>query len=150
MLFNKRNIGLLITLVLIAIQFYRPDKNLQLDLTADDFLIHENAPENVARLIKNTCYDCHTDYTNYSWFNNIAPLSWWVDNHAEKGKKNLNLSNWALKDIRDKRSMLAAMAFDVTEEKMPLKTYLLFHPDKKLSEEDKKVIMDWFYTIDIN
>jgi len=149
MTFRVRVFVLLLFLIFIGIQFYRPSKNVQYQSTLDDFLLFEKAPENVVTIIKKSCYDCHSNYTTYNWYHNIAPISWWVDRHAENGKKGLNLSYWAIKDIRDKRSMLAAIAFDITEEKMPLNSYLLLHPNKKLSKEDEKLIMDWLYTIEL-
>lgn len=100
--------------------------------------------------MKNSCYDCHSEFTNYKWYHNISPLSWWIDSHTEKGKKSLNLSNWAVKDVRDKRSMLSAIAYDVNEEIMPINSYVLLHPETRLSEKDKKEIMDWLYTIEVN
>ena len=125
-------------LIFISIQFYRPSKNKQLTTTLDDFLLYEKAPKNVVSLIKNSCYDCHSEFTNYEWYHNISPLSWWIDDHINNGKKSLNLSNWAIKDIRDKRSMLSAIAYDINEEVMPISSYSILHPETKFSEKDKK------------
>ena len=40
MWFNKKKIGLIGAVVFIAIQFYRPNKNQQLENTLDDFLLY--------------------------------------------------------------------------------------------------------------
>ena len=99
--------------------------------------------------MENSCYNCHSNFTNYYWYNNIAPVSWYIDNHTKKAKEGLNLSDWAIKDVRDKRAMLSAIAFNISEDKMPLPSYTLMHPDAELSEKDKKEIMDWLYTIEV-
>jgi len=150
MTFKIKVFILCLILIFVGIQFYRPNKNQQLVRTLDDFLLYEKAPKNVADLLKNSCYDCHSEFTNYKWYHNVSPLSWWIDSHTEKGKKSLNLSNWAVKDVRDKRSMLSAIAYDVNEEIMPINSYVLLHPETKLSEKDKKEIMTWLYTIEVN
>lgn len=147
---GKKKIGIALLVILVGMQFYRPDKNMQLETTLDDFLFSEKAPTNVVSLFKNSCYNCHSNFTDYYWYNNIAPASWYVDNHIKNAKASLNLSDWVVKDVRDKRAMLSAIAFDISEEKMPTSSYLILHRDAKLSEKEKKEIMNWLYTIEIN
>lgn len=142
--------SLIIILIGIVIQFYRPDKSEFISITLDDFLLYERAPKNVKVLIKNSCYDCHSNQTNYVWFDQIAPLSWTVDDHINDAKKKLNLSEWATMDYRDKRKALSLMATNITENKMPLKSYVILHKDSKLSETDKKEVLKWLFTIEIN
>ena len=149
MRFNKKKIGLIVVIVFIAIQYYRPNKNQQMESTLDDFLLYQKAPKNIVKLMENSCYNCHSNFTKYYWYNNIAPVSWYIDSHTEKAKEGLNLSDWAIKDVRDKRAMLSAIAFNISEDKMPLPYYILMHPDAELSEKDKKEIMDWLYTIEL-
>ncbi|MDY8137331.1 heme-binding domain-containing protein [Aquimarina sp. 2201CG5-10] len=147
---RKRKITLLILIILFAaVQFYRPHKNIQKVATKKDFLSYEKAPENVANLIKNSCYDCHSDYTDYYWYDHIAPASWFVDNHIKEGKEHLNLSKWSIKDYRDKRSYLSQMASMIKENKMPLPSYTLVHPKSKLSDTEKQQIIDWLFTIEV-
>lgn len=140
---------LFLAILCIGIQFFRPNKNKAKAITLDDFLITEKAPEQVKSLIKNACYDCHSNQTNYLWYDNIAPASWFVDGHIKRGKGALNLSNWAAMDFRDKRRALSLMATNITESKMPLESYLVMHNNATLSEDDKKDILKWLYTIEI-
>lgn len=147
-LFNKKGI-IIGFIILMIIQFYRPEKNIQLETTLDDFLILEKAPKNVNKLIKNTCYNCHSNFTKYYWYDNIAPVSWYVDGHIKKGKSKLNFSDWATKDVRDKRALISEIAVNIQENKMPLSSYTLIHSNAKLSEGEKKQIMEWLYTIEV-
>ena len=133
----------------IAIQFYRPDKNIQAERTKDDFLLYEKAPESVSKLVVNSCYDCHSNYTDYKWFDHIAPGTWLVDNHIKEGKEHLNLSKWGKMDYRDKRSLLSKMATNINDGTMPLSDYTFIHTDAILSEEEKAEILTWLFTIEI-
>ena len=146
--FIKRII-LLLVIVFIGMQFYRPNKNEMQPVTLDDFLLTEKAPEKVKILMQNSCYDCHSNQTNYLWFDNIAPASWYVDEHVKNGKAELNFSEWATMDFRDKRKILSLLATNIVEEKMPLESYLNMHSDAKLNQENKAEILKWLFTIEV-
>jgi len=145
---KKRNILIGIVVIFIAMQFYRPNKPVFVNATLDDFLLYEKAPKEVANLFKTSCYNCHSDQTETFWHNTIAPVSWWTDGHVKEARSNLNFSNWATYDTRDKRAKLSAIAVNIKENTMPLKSYVLAHSEAKLSEEEKKKIMDWLFTVD--
>jgi mono/diheme cytochrome c family protein len=38
------------------------------------------------------CYDCHSNETSTYWWEDVAPLSWWITNHVEDGRRALNFS----------------------------------------------------------
>jgi Haem-binding domain len=38
------------------------------------------------------CYDCHSNETATYWWEDIAPVSWWITNHVKDGRKALNFS----------------------------------------------------------
>ena len=63
-----------------------------------DFLTIKKAPEEVSKVIRNSCYDCHSNETKYPWYSNIAPVSWWMKDHIIDGRKHLNFSTFATYD----------------------------------------------------
>ena len=143
----KRTILFLIV-VFVLMQLYRPNKNNGDYVVADDFLEISNAPEDIKLLIKNSCYDCHSNYTNYEWYDNIAPISWWVDKTVAKGKVAINFSEWEDTDPQKRLSFLSASVFDIKTDRMPTERYLKMHPSAKLSVEEKKKIIMWIDDID--
>lgn len=145
---NKKKVLLFLSVAFVAIQFYRPNKNSQKQETLDDFLITEKAPKQIRALIKNSCYDCHSNKTNYLWFDNIAPATWYVDNHIKKGKKHLNFSNWATLNSRDKAGRISEIAINIVEKKMPIPEYAKLHLEAKFSEKQRETILDWLYTLE--
>jgi len=145
---NKKKILLFLLVVCVAIQFVRPNKNSQELETLDDFLIIEKVPKSIKTLIKNSCYDCHSNQTNYLWFDNIVPVAWYVDNHIKEGKEHLNFSNWATLDARDRAGVISKIAVNIVDDKMPLSSYVKIHPEAKLNENQKEVILNWLYTLE--
>ena len=143
----KRTILFLIA-VFVLIQLYRPNKNHKEYRVANDFLEISNAPEDIKLLIKNSCYDCHSNYTNYEWYDNVAPISWWVDKTVAKGKVAINLSEWEDTNPQKRLSFLAACVFDIKTDRMPTEHYLKMHPSAKLSVEEKEKIIMWIDDID--
>ena len=44
------------------------------------------------RLAVAACFDCHSNQSNTLWWEDIAPLSWWITNHVDEGRRALNFS----------------------------------------------------------
>ena len=136
-------------IIFFVIQFYRPNKNSEsISEEKVDFLSIHQAPNNVKKFFIDSCYDCHSNNTDYHWYDNIAPVSWWIDNNIKKGKNSVNFSQW--KDYGDwrKLSVLSAIEFNLNTERMPTKEYLYMHSDALLTRQQKASIISWINTID--
>jgi hypothetical protein len=141
---------LLVALLLIAIQFYRPYKNISTVESQDDFLLAENVPKLIAEIFKRSCYDCHSDHTNYKWYDNIAPLSWYVDKKIQRGKFSLNFSKWGSFETWQRRVFFqGGIIYDIDIDRMPPKSYLLLHPKAKISKKEKEQIAKWIESVDL-
>ena len=90
-----KKIALALLIILIGMQFYRPEKNTDTTDHLAAFLTETNPPEEVRVVLKQACYDCHSNNTIYPWYNNIAPVSYWLADHIDHGKGHLNFSEWA-------------------------------------------------------
>lgn len=131
-------------LILIIAQFIRPDLN-QGDMDVNkDFLVTEAASPAVAMLMKNACYDCHSNSTSYPWYSKISPLSFWIQGHVDHGKENLNFSEWTTYSIKKKKHKLEECVEEVEDGKMPLKSYTWMHGNAKLNQEDMDLLVEWF------
>lgn len=140
---NKKNILKVIVAVIVIIQFFRIDKTTSPVEPAKDFISVTNAPAKVAEIIKTSCYDCHSNQTNYPWYTNIAPVSWWIGHHIEEGKEHLNFSKWADYSVKKADHKLEEFYEEVEEGEMPLSSYTNLHGDAKLSDEDKELLISW-------
>jgi cytochrome c551/c552 len=88
-------------------------------------------------LARRACFDCHSNETTWPWYSNVAPVSWLVQRDVNGGRRHLNFSEW------DKPQRHAAnVADEVKTGDMPLWFYLPMHPKAKLTDEEKKALME--------
>ncbi|KAA2216830.1 MULTISPECIES: heme-binding domain-containing protein [Maribacter] len=140
-LIRKILIGLLV--VFIAIQFYRPEKNLSKENDTAMFLRETNPPEEVRDILQNSCFDCHSNNTVYPWYNNIAPVSFWLADHIEEGKSELNFSEWETYSDKKKDHKLEELYEETERRSMPLKEYTWTHKEAKLTEAQIEAVVKW-------
>lgn len=140
----KQKIFLALAAVFILIQFIRIDKINPPVATEQDYLTATPPPAEIAKLIKVACYDCHSNETAYPWYTNIAPVSWWIENHIEHGREHLNFSVWTSYSEK-KASHKLEECYEVLEQKeMPMLSYMVAHPDAWISAEERAALVNWF------
>jgi Haem-binding domain len=130
-------------LVFIVIQFFRPAKNIAEAESANDITRLYAVPQDVQTILKTSCYDCHSNNTNYPWYNNIQPVAWWLKNHVDEGKRELNFSEFAAYRVGRQYKKLEEINEQVKEGEMPLESYTLIHGNAKLSEQQKLRLATW-------
>ena len=128
----------------VLMQFFQIDKTNPPVNTDSDFIQIEKPSPAIAKLIKDACYDCHSNETQYPWYTNIQPVGWWIRGHYRGARGDLNYSEWAEYNDEDKPSGLKEMAEEVEEMHMPLKSYTWMHPKSKMNEEQRKELVSFF------
>ena len=144
--FLKR-LFLVLLLAFIVIQFFRPEKNISTVTSANDITTKYAVPADVQTILKTSCYDCHSNNTAYPWYNNIQPVAWWLKNHVDEGKKELNFSEFASYRIGRQYRKLDEVNKQIKEGEMPLESYTIIHGNAKLSEQQKLVVASWVNAI---
>ncbi len=93
-------------------------------------------PETRAVAVR-ACFDCHSNETHWPWYSNVAPLSWLLQRHVDEGREVLNFSEW-------QRTYKEAgeSAETIDEGEMPLQTYVLLHPEARLSLAERKALAE--------
>lgn len=105
------------------------------------------ASPQVETLIKQSCYDCHSNETKPMWYSNIAPVSWLLKSDVEEGREHLNFSEFT-KFNRDQQNHAMAEAIkEVESAGMPLPIYLPTHPEARLSTADRQALNDYFRAV---
>lgn len=138
-----KKIGLGLLGVLIIMQFFRPEKNLGNRKGPEDITKFVSVPSEVMAILETSCYDCHSNQTNYSWYHEIMPFGWWLEHHVEEGKEHLNFSDFSQYSTAKIDHKLEETAEEVEEHEMPLSTYSIVHKDAQLSEEQTNLIINW-------
>lgn len=104
-------------------------------------------PPRVEGILERACNDCHSDTTTWPWYSNVAPVSWFVIDHVDSGRRHVNFSEWLRRDTKNPgeytRERFQAICKQVQTGDMPLTSYLLMHPRAKLSQEDIDTICQW-------
>tara|TARA_Y100000589_G_scaffold130416_1_gene124097 strand:+ start:37886 stop:38335 length:450 start_codon:yes stop_codon:yes gene_type:complete len=134
-------------ITLVGIQFIPADVNKQEVITTSDIRHVYDVPENVINILENSCYDCHSNNTNYPWYSQVQPIRLIMDHHVEEGKEELNFSEFANYSERRKRNKMRAISEQIEKSKMPLPSYLWLHSDANLSNEEKKILMDFISSL---
>lgn len=76
------------------------------------------------------CFDCHSNETVWPWYSKVAPVSWLVQRDVDEGRDELNYSEW------NRAQEGEESAEKVREGSMPPRTYLLTHPDARLTDAE--------------
>jgi hypothetical protein len=138
-----RVIGTGLIVMLIIIQFFHPEKNSAPVDPAGDMLQIMSASDQIETLFTKACYDCHSNHTDYPWYNHISPVSWYLNSHIKKGKQGLNFSEFESKDRAERIGMLVKTCEVVESGAMPPQSYRLFHSKARLSVEERLLICEW-------
>ncbi len=129
--------------IIILMQIYPSDRPEVSAVNPNDLLRNNEVPENIASMLRSACYDCHSNETIYPWYANIAPVKWWLYDHINEGREELNFSDWKTLSKTDQAEALDDISSTVVDKEMPLESYPITHPEAKLSEEDRQAISDW-------
>jgi hypothetical protein len=108
-----------------------------------DLLASNPPPAEVVALLKNACYDCHSDETVWPWYSFIAPLSWSVVGHVNDARKTMNFSQWPHNDPAHARKRWRRIRDMVASQEMPLRSYTWLHPEARLTEDERKRLLQW-------
>ncbi len=138
-----KKILLSILVVFAVIQFIRPASNKSSGVLVTDISKLMNIPDSVQVILKNACYDCHSNNTDYPWYVNIQPIGWLMAKHIKQGKEDLNFSEFGSYSLRKQLSKLTGIANSITDDNMPLSSYKWMHNDAQLSKDEKIVIINW-------
>lgn len=133
--------------VLVIIQFFRIDKTNPPVDASQDFMTLTSPPAEIAQIMKDACYDCHSHETAYPWYTNVAPVSWWVKNHINEGREHLNFSIWGTYTEKKADHKLEECYEEVEEGKMPMDSYTWAHAEARLTDTQREQLVSWFKSL---
>ena len=88
-------------------------------------------------LFMKACADCHSHETKWPWYSNVAPVSWFIYHDVEEGREHFNVSAWGNQEENEGNEA----AETIEKGEMPMKVYLLAHPEARLSADEKKSLI---------
>jgi len=99
-------------------------------------------PETLA-IVQRACQNCHSQKTVWPWYSHVAPVSWLLARDVQQARLHMNLSRWQDYSSDDRLRLLSEMGSAVRNGEMPVKRYLLLHPEARLTESERQQIYRW-------
>ncbi len=134
---RSRTVAVALAAAAVAIQLVPVDRS-------NPAVAHEvAAPPEVATLLHDACYDCHSRLTHWPWYSRVAPVSWFVADHVKEGRRKLDFTDWPATDLDAQDHMLREVAKEVQEGEMPLAGYDWMHPAARLNPAQRAALVAW-------
>ncbi|QQV02838.1 MULTISPECIES: heme-binding domain-containing protein [Chryseobacterium] len=136
-----------VILCFILIQLIPVDKENLPVKKSENFTDVQKTPENITLLLRNACYDCHSNETKYPGYAYIAPFSWSVKSHINEGREHLNFSVWNTYNDDLKKGMLEKSIQTIENKTMPMPAYIIYHNEANLTDAEKTLLKNYFQEI---
>lgn len=136
-------VSALLLLLIAGAQLVRPERVNPTAAAGQSLEEHARVPPEVAGVLKRSCMDCHSNRTDWPWYSNVAPASWFVVDHVNEGRRHLNFSEWGEYERRDAREYLEGICLTARSGAMPLDSYTLVHRGARLAPGDVRALCDW-------
>lgn len=104
-----------------------------------------NAPIEVKEIVVNSCFDCHSNQTNWPWYSYVAPTSWITVNHVNDGRDHINFSEWLKYPQENRQKIKSEMIEEIEEGNMPLPPYLITHSNAELDDDKLLILKTWAF-----
>jgi len=134
---NLRNAAIVFAIVVVGIQF------VSIRATNPNSTGEIATEPEIAAILERSCYDCHSNETDWPWYGHVAPVSWWIVHHVDEAREEMNFSEWDKFTELQQQSLRRQIWRQVEGGHMPLPDYLRLHKEAKLSETDKDILRDW-------
>ena len=133
-----------VLILFVLIQFYQPTRNTSTKkFKNNDFTNVYDTPKKIAKILKTSCYDCHSNNTHYPLYSYMQPVRYFLDLHIKEGKENLNFNEFSTYSLRKQRSKLNGILKQIQTDEMPLSSYTLIHKDAIITQEKKNEMTKW-------
>jgi hypothetical protein len=129
--------------VFIVIQFIQPAQNRSVKILESDITKTLGIPDSVLVILKDACYDCHSNNTIYPWYSRVQPFGWLLAKHIKDGKADINFSEFGAYSLRRQASKMTGIVNSVKDGSMPLSSYRLLHAKARLTKDQRALLIDW-------
>ena len=89
----------------------------------------------VKQILRQSCYNCHSNDTNLSWFDKVVPVYWLVNSDVEAARRHINFSEIGRLPEDQQKAILFEAVNDIQLGAMPLPSYRVMHPHATVTAE---------------
>lgn len=135
---------LIVLFAILGIAQFLPHKKPEIiSVNPNDLITNGKVSAEIQTLLKTSCYDCHSNQTNYPWYTYVVPVSYLIERDVREGREKLNFSEWQNLSKMDKLEKLDDMSDALESNEMPLKIYTFMHHDATLSPKQRNQLASW-------
>ena len=102
--------------------------------------------KSIKNIVQKKCYDCHDSDTKLAFYGRLFRRINPINRHQEEGLEAFDfVSKFPLKSrgSENQLSLLNAFRNSVVDKTMPLKSYTLFYPFRKIKKKDQAALLEW-------
>lgn len=128
---------------LIVIQFVQPRRTNPPIVPSRALAAHVPVPEEVQSILMRACGNCHSNQTVWPWYSHVAPISWFIVDDVDEGRRHMNLQgseSHVPKGVSDRPFDLCK---EVRDRGMPPVTYRLMHKEARLGPQEIDSLCSW-------
>ena len=138
-----KKILIILLVILLLIQIFHPKRNIAQGDQPNHISKIFPVSEDVKSVLEIACFDCHSNNTRYPWYSKVQPVDWWLTDHINEGKGELNFDEFATYNLRRQYHKLDEIIKQVKDEEMPLNSYTWIHTDARLNNAQKNTLINW-------
>lgn len=135
--------AILLVIGFVGIQFVRPDFSNPPVVPSETLQASTQVPADVQQILARSCADCHSNETAYPWYSKVTPFNFFLHDHIDTGRHELNISVWNTYSREKKMRKLEEICEQVGSAEMPLPSYLWIHRDAALAPGEADVLCGW-------
>jgi hypothetical protein len=130
----------LLLLVFVGLQFVRPE------LTNPPVTADLQAPPEVKQILRNSCYNCHSNETRLPWFDQIVPAYWLAVSDVTEARRHLNFSTLGAQSPARQKGALFEAVNQIQLGAMPLRSYRFVHPGSAVTPGQLAILRAYLNT----
>src|SRR5277367_4159740 len=145
--FRFRVLARIVALLIVGflgLQFIRPA------LTNPPVTAELQVPAEVKQILKTSCYNCHSNETQLSWFDKPVPAYWLVVRDINEARKHVNFSELGQRPLAQQQATLFDAVGQIALGAMPLPAYRRLHPEAKITPEQLSVLKKYLSSAGAN
>ena len=130
-------IAVLLGAALVVSQLVRPE------LTSPPPFAELKAPSEVKRILRKSCFACHSDEVRLSWFDEIVPAYLLVVHDVKRARQVLNFSELGTQPAAHQNALLVESVSEIQMGAMPPLRYVRFHRGAQVTSSELAVLRDY-------
>ena len=98
----------------------------------------------VKPIFEQSCFDCHSEYTDYPWYHSLPIIKGILDGHIEEAREYVDLSpDFPFEGKGTTLEILGEIREVIEEEEMPLLSYRLLHWGSLIDGAERDSVFTW-------